>query len=94
MITESSRDFNNRTVLILFEGETPSVEQIKEYVRQQYNTEPCYCRVNGIEQPSEFFGLKNPGTVSVKLLPSATDLEAIDFTSGVDPVEYVRSLRD
>ena len=56
MMYESSKDYGNNTVLIIFDGETPSRGEIIDYVKRNYGN------VNNpeidITEPSEYRGVK------------------------------------
>jgi len=65
MMYESSKDYGDNTILIIFDGETPSRDEIINYVEKNYGD------VNNptidIEEPSEYNGLKNDGCINVSL---------------------------
>lgn len=61
MILESSRDVSTGLILLIFEGDTPTQQQIDDYTYAHHG-------VTGkadIEPTSECKGLKNPGTIRV-----------------------------
>jgi hypothetical protein len=62
-IYESGIDYGTGNLIILFSGQTPSEEEIKNYVRRNYGRE---CVETESEIESSFRGLKNPGTIWVK----------------------------
>ena len=61
MIYESSKDYGTGIILLLFEGEEPTLKEIDAYTQQNYGMTGWA----SIELPSEFKGMKNPGTITV-----------------------------
>lgn len=64
MIYESSKDYGTGTILLLFDGDSPSQTEIDEYLTRNYGI-----GVTGavdVEPPSVFRGFKNLGTVTIK----------------------------
>ena len=65
MITDSSKNYGDNTLTLIYDSETVSVQEIYEYCEQNYNVEPIGFTV---EPPTEGFGgYPNPGTVTVQL---------------------------
>ena len=60
MITESSMDYGTGIVTMLFEGDRPSYDVVREYCDKNYGFKPFGFTV---EMPSEHRGLFNPGVV-------------------------------
>ena len=65
MITDSSKNYMDNTLTLIYDGETVAIQEIYDYCRQNYNAEPVAFE---IELPCEGFGgFPNPGTVWVQL---------------------------
>lgn len=65
MITDSSKNYLDNTLTLVYDGETVSVQEIYDYCEQNYTVVPVSFE---IELPNEGFGgYPNPGTVRVQL---------------------------
>jgi len=65
MITDSSKNYLDNTLLLVFDGETVSEQEVRDYCQRYYGAEPVEI---DIKPPSEGFGgYPNPGTVRVQL---------------------------
>jgi hypothetical protein len=60
MIVDSSKDYFTGTVVLMFEGEQPSLSEINEYCRANYGFVPVSV---DIDLPNDFLGYTNPGRV-------------------------------
>lgn len=65
MIYDSSKDYIGGFILMLFDGETPSDNEIREYVKKNYGDD--IDEIGEIDPVSEFHGLKNAGTIHVRI---------------------------
>lgn len=63
-IVDSSKDYLDRTVLVSFEGEMPTDDEVIAYVKENYGAE-LPARITSRTMPSEYCGLQNPGFVTV-----------------------------
>lgn len=63
-ITESSKDYGVSEVLIHFEGERPTIEQINNYCRDYWGAHGLILEINDYR---EFRGIINPGSILVRL---------------------------
>ena len=61
MILESSMDYGTGIVTMLFEGERPSYDAVREYCDKNYGFKPFGFTVT---MPGEYKGLMNPGVVT------------------------------
>ena len=61
MITESSMDYGTGIVTMLFEGERPSYDAVREYCDKNYGFKPFGFTST---MPNEYKGLLNPGTIT------------------------------
>lgn len=62
-IYDSSIDYGTGVVLMLWDGDKPSVEEFLEYSMRNYG-------IGGwveIEDPTSFRGLRNPGTATIAI---------------------------
>lgn len=65
-ITDCSKNYLDNTLTLIFEGESVSEQEVREFCQRNYNIEPVSI---DIEPPNEGFGgYPNPGVVKV-LLP-------------------------
>jgi hypothetical protein len=65
MITDSSKNYLDNTVTMVYDGEDISVTEIFEYCKKNYGVAPVEF---DIEPPNEGFGgYPNPGIVKVRL---------------------------
>ena len=65
MITDSSKNYLDNTLTLIYDGETVSIQEIYDYCEQNYNVVPVSFE---IELPTEGFGgYPNPGTVRIQL---------------------------
>jgi len=65
MITDSSKNYLDNTLTLVYDGETVSIQEIYDYCEQNYNVVPVSF---DIEPPNEGFGgYPNPGIVKVRL---------------------------
>ena len=60
-IFESSKNYVNGAVLILWDGDKPSDEEFLDHARSQYGTEGAL----SVDGPTEFRGMMNPGVATV-----------------------------
>lgn len=66
MITDSSKNYyySDNTLTLVYDGETVAIQEIYDYCRENYNTEPVAFE---IELPCEGVGgFPNPGTVWIQ----------------------------
>lgn len=68
MIFESQKDYVGGFILMLFDGEMPSDNEIREYVKKHYGDD--IDEIEAIDPVSQFYGLKNAGTVHVRIKKS------------------------
>lgn len=61
MITESTMDYGTGIVTILFDGDRPSYDAVREYCNKNYGFKPFGFTV---AMPSEYKGMVNPGVVT------------------------------
>lgn len=64
MIYESSKDYGTGVISMHFDGDSPSLPEIDDYLVANYGT--GICGDVEIEMPSTFRGFKNPGIVTVR----------------------------
>jgi hypothetical protein len=65
MITDSSKNYMDNTLTLVYDGEDISVQEIYDYCKKNYRVEPVGI---DIEPPNEGFGgFPNPGIVKVQL---------------------------
>lgn len=57
----SAKDYGTRQVLILWDGDKPSDDEFLEHAKELYGVTGCL----EVEEPTEFRGMKNPGTATV-----------------------------
>lgn len=69
MITESAADHIEGSILIHYEGETPTEAEILEYCQKQHGSHPVL-KMYFNRKPNVFKGLVNPGSITVKLKDS------------------------
>ena len=60
-IYDSSMDYGTKQVLILWDGDKPSDDEFHEHARELYGVVGRLY----VEEPTEFRGMKNPGTATV-----------------------------
>lgn len=63
MIHESSHDYGTGVIILHFDGELPSLSEINDYLISNHGR-----GIGGtveIEQPSNYRGFLNPGTVTI-----------------------------
>ena len=65
MIYESSKDYGTGVISMHFDGESPTLPEIDEYLSENYGT--GICGEVEIEMPSTFRGQQNPGVVTVRV---------------------------
>lgn len=65
-ITESSKDYGVNEILIHFEGDRPTSQQINNYVKDHYGAHGLILDYD-ISEPNDFKGLSNPGSIIVRL---------------------------
>jgi len=71
MITDSSKNYGDNTLTLIYDGETVSVQEIYDYCLQNHNVVPVSF---DIEPPCEGYGgYPNPGTVTVRLPRNGVD---------------------
>jgi hypothetical protein len=72
MITDSSKNYMDNTLTLIYDGETVSVQEIYDYCLQNHNVvDPIGFT---IEPPNEGYGgYPNPGTVTVRLPRNGVD---------------------
>lgn len=63
MIIESSK-YGNGMVVLLFDGDTPSNKEIKDYAQKYHGVNSLNCKIE-IETPSDSKRLKNSGTIRI-----------------------------
>ena len=61
MILESTMDYGTGIVTILFDGDRPGYDAVREYCDKNYGFKPVGFSVT---MPSEYRGLVNPGVVT------------------------------
>jgi len=61
MITESSKDYVTGNVLMLWDGEVPTYEEVNQYCFDNYGFRPNFNYE--VDAPNDFMGYINPGTV-------------------------------
>jgi hypothetical protein len=65
MITDSSKNYMDNTLTLVYDGEDISDQEILDYCKKNYRVEPVGF---DIEPPNEGFGgFPNPGIVKVQL---------------------------
>ena len=65
MITDCSKNYLDNTLTLVFEGESISEQEVRDYCQRNYNVVPVSI---DIEPPNEGFGgYPNPGVVKVQL---------------------------
>jgi hypothetical protein len=65
MITDSSKNYLDNTLTLVFEGESVSEQEVREFCQRNYKVVPVSI---DIEPPNEGFGgYPNPGVVKVQL---------------------------
>ena len=65
MITDSSRNYLDSRILLIWEGERPTVNEVEDYMSRNYGSVENYEFV--IEDPSEGYGgYTNPGKVYIE----------------------------
>ena len=65
MITDSSKNYLDNTLTLVYDGEDVSIHEVFDYCKRNYGVEPVGFDV---EPPNEGFGgLTNPGIVKVRL---------------------------
>jgi hypothetical protein len=65
MITDSSKNYMDNTLTLIYDGLDVSIQEIYDYCKKNHNVEPVEFE---IELPNEGYGgYPNPGTVTVQL---------------------------
>ena len=65
MITDCSKNYMDNTLTLVFEGESVSGQEIRDFCQRNYNVVPVSF---DIELPNEGYGgYPNPGVVKVQL---------------------------
>jgi hypothetical protein len=65
MITDCSKNYLDNTLTLVFEGDSVSEQEVRDYCQRNYNVLPVTI---DIEPPNEGFGgYPNPGVVKVQL---------------------------
>jgi len=65
MIADSSKNYMDNTLTLIYDGETVSIQEIYDYCKKNHNVEPVAFE---IELPNEGYGgYPNPGTVWIQL---------------------------
>ena len=65
MITDCSKNYMDNTLTLVFEGESVSEQEIRDFCQRTYKVEPVAI---DIEPPNEGYGgYTNPGVVKVQL---------------------------
>lgn len=62
MIYESSVDYERDIIIALFDGETPTENDVNRYVADRFGV---IAQTVSIHPPTEAKGLENPGTITV-----------------------------
>ena len=71
MITDSSKNYMDNTLTLIYDGETVAIQEIYDYCKKNHNVEPVAFE---IELPCEGYGgFHNPGTVWIQLPRNGVD---------------------
>lgn len=79
-IYDSAKDYGTRQVLILWDGDKPSDDEFLEHAKELYGVTGCL----EVEEPTEFRGMKNPGTATVT--PNAKVSGAVIAATGTHEI--------